>query len=134
MTTYRSKIGPELVIPLGILLGSILGVFVVNGVWAGAAIILAVVLFIGHMFYTTRYSVTGTSLRIVCGMLYRKTIDIRAIESVRSSNTLASSPAASLDRMELILRGGERITISPKDKQGFLRHLRTVNDRIDIAV
>ena len=134
MTTYKSKIGPELVIPLGILLGGIGIFFVVKGIWPGTIIIGIVALFIGHMFVTTRYTVNNTSLQIVCGFFYSNTVDIRTIESVRRTTHLVSSPAASLDRMELIMRSGERIIISPKNKKGFLQHLRRINAGIDIAV
>jgi hypothetical protein len=134
MTTYRSKIGPEIVLPLGILLGGIGIFFIVKGVVSGSIIIGTVVLFIGHMFITTRYTVNNTSLQIVCGFLYSNTVDIRNIESIRSTNNIISSPAASLDRMEMIMRNGERIIISPKDKKGFLNHLRRINSGIDIAV
>ena len=134
MTTYRSKIGPELVIPIGILLGGLGIFFVVKNVWPGIIIIGSVTLFIVHMFVATRYTVNNTSLHIVCGFLYSNTIDIRTIESVRSTTNLISSPAASLDRMELIMRNGERVIISPKNKNGFLQHLRRINAGIDILV
>jgi hypothetical protein len=134
MTTYRSKIGPELVIPLGILLGGLGIFFAVKNVWPGLMIIGFVALFTGHMFATTRYTVNNTSLHIACGFLYSNTIDIRTIESVRSTNNFISSPAASLDRIELIMRNGERVIISPKNKNRFLQHLRRINAGIDILV
>lgn len=134
MTTYRSKIGLELVIPLGILLGGIGIFFAAKGVWPGFIIIGIVVLFIGHMFVTTRYTINDTSLQIVCGFFYSNTIDIRAIVSVRNTNNIISSPAASLDRMEIIMRNGERIIVSPKDKKEFLNHIRQINAGIDIFV
>lgn len=132
MTTYRSKIGLELVIPLGILTGGMLALFIANGVWFGVVTVCSVLLFIGHMFATTRYMVNGTSLRIVCGFFYSNMIDIRTIKSVRSTNNPISSPAASLDRMEIVCSNNERIVISPKDKTGFLNHLRSINP--DIAM
>lgn len=130
MTTYRSKIGLELVIPLGILTGGMLALFIAIGVWFGVIIVCSALLFIGHMFATTRYMVNGTSLRIVCGFFYSNMIDIRTIKSVRSTNNPISSPAASLDRMEIVCSNNERIVISPKDKTGFLNHLRSINPDI----
>ncbi|MHB1048660.1 MAG: PH domain-containing protein [Bacteroidota bacterium] len=132
--TYRSKIGPEIVIPIGIVLGGIATLFAAQGIWQGLIIIGSVALFIVHMFVTTRYTVKNTMLHIVCGFLYSNMVDIRNIKSIRSTNNLISSPAASLDRMELVLRSGERIIVSPKDKKEFLLHLRRINAGIDIAV
>jgi hypothetical protein len=134
MTTYRSKIGLELVIPLGVVLGGMAALFIAEKAWFGIVIVGSVLLFIGHMFATTRYTVNGTSLQIVCGLFYSTTIDIRSIVAVRSTNNIASSPAASLDRMEILCGNNKGVIISPKDKKGFLNHLRRINPGIDIAV
>lgn len=132
-TNYRSKIGLELVLPLGILLGGMIALFIAEKAWAGIGIVGFALLFIGHMFATTRYTVNGTSLLIVCGFFYSTTIDIRSIVAVRSTNNIASSPAASLDRMEILCSNKERIIISPKNKQGLLDHLHRINPDIEIT-
>jgi len=134
MTTYRSKIGFELIIPLFLILGGIVALFVAYKAWIGIGIIAIVTLFIGHMFATTRYTIRGTSLQIVCGFFYSTTLDIRRINAVRSTNNIASSPATSLDRMEILCGNNARIIISPKDKKGFLNEIRRINPGIEIAV
>jgi hypothetical protein len=110
-----------------------IALFIAERAWAGIGIVGSVLLFIGHMFATTRYTVNGASLQIVCGFFYSATIDIRKIKSVRPTNNIAGSPATSLDRMEILCSNKERIIISPKNKQGFLDHLRRINPDIEIT-
>ena len=80
---------------------------------------LAVVALIGSMLIGTHYTVTGDTLRVVCGP-FRWKVPVHAIEAVEATRSPLSSPALSLDRLR-IHYGKKRIMVSPSDKAGFLR-------------
>jgi hypothetical protein len=52
------------------------------------------------------------------------------IESIRPTHNPLSSPALSLDRLNIELHTGRNILISPKDKSGFLQALMTLDPRL----
>ncbi len=130
MKTYRSKIGLEIVLPLSLLLGGIMILLAALKLWVAAGIVALTALFAGHLLATTRYTIRGTTLRIVSGFFYDISIDIKTIQSVKKMRNAMSSPAASLDRMEIRYDGLKTVLISPKDKLGFVKHLRSVNPSI----
>ena len=80
---------------------------------------LAIVALIGSMLIGTHYTVTGDTLRVVCGP-FRWKVPIDTIESVEATRNPLSSPALSLDRLR-IHYGKKRSIVSPSDKAGFLR-------------
>lgn len=43
-----------------------------------------------------------------------------------------SSPATSLDRLEIMYNKNESIIISPKDRTGFINELKTINPGIEV--
>ena len=95
--------------------------------WTGG--LLAVVQgFIEWIFHTTYYLVESDELRIRSGM-FRWRIPIERIESVEPTNNPLSSPALSLDRLD-IRYGSKNILVSPEDREGFMAALRAVNPRI----
>ena len=89
---------------------------------AAAAMIvaaLAIVALLGSMLVGTHYTIDGNSLRVACGP-FRWMVPIDAIESVESTRSPLSSPALSLDRLQ-IQYGKRRIMVSPADRAGFLK-------------
>lgn len=131
-TVYRSKIGPEVAIPTGAVLFGVASLLATKGIFTGLLIIGPVIIFTAHLFLTTRYIVEGTSLRVISGYLYHQTFDITAITEIKRTNSIISSPAASLDRMEIFFGHHDSVIISPKDKDGFLQHIRRINPSIQI--
>jgi hypothetical protein len=133
MTTYRSKIGPELVIPLGLSLGTVFILLLLfEPGWTGSLILLPIIIFITYMFANTYYVVDETVLRIKCGFLYHKQIDILSIQKIKESNNPLSAPATSLDRLELIYGKRNYELISPKDKQAFINHIKSINPNAEV--
>lgn len=133
MIVFRSKIGPELVIPITVLLGGIAFLFIVQQIWPGVVIISIVAAFVFYTLLSTRYSVSGATLRIRCGLFFDESIDIANIVSIKEVRNAMSSPAASLDRLEIRLTSNNTILISPADRTGFLKALTTINPRIDVT-
>lgn len=131
MKTYKSKIGLELIIPLAIIFGWMLYDGIINRKLNMILIAFVAITFICHMFYTTEYSIDKESLRIKCGFFINTVVDINSIRKISESHNIISSPAASLDQLE-ILYNNESVLISPKDKKDFLDTLKTINPNIEV--
>jgi hypothetical protein len=132
MVTYRSKIGLELVVPISVIFGAIIMIMVINKSWLGIFVILPIIAFVIHMLMTTYYVVEGTMLTIKCGFLYNFKIDISTVKKIKETNNALSSPAASLDRLEISYGKFNDVMISPKDKAGFMDHLIQINPSIEV--
>lgn len=131
MKIYKSKIGLELVIPLAIIFGYMLYNGVHSKKTSMVLVGIAAIAFIVHMFSTTAYTVDRESLRIKCGFFIDKSINISGIQKISESYNPLSSPAASLDRLRIVYRGGE-ILISPKEKSDFINDLTRINPSIEV--
>jgi hypothetical protein len=132
MSYFKSRIGPEIAIPVGIVLfgGLILSSAVKN--WIGVVIIFLAMIFVLHVFLATWYEIKGNLLHIKCGFLIDKEVNINEIVSVKETFNPLSAPATSLDRLEIKLQGKDSILVSPKDKPGFIRELLAVKPGITV--
>ncbi len=130
---YKSKIGLEIVIPLILVFGIVL-FLTVSGKpsWIGVTILLPVILFVVHLFATTYYSIIENSLIVKCGFLYNKTIDINTIKKISETNNPISSPATSIDRLDITYGKYDSIIISPKQKQDFIDDILALNPNIEV--
>jgi hypothetical protein len=76
------------------------------------------------VLYSTRYVFDGPLLRISSGP-FRFRVPLAEIDFVAPTRSPLSSPACSLDRLELRWRSGARpILISPEERPAFLRELQ----------
>lgn len=71
------------------------------------------------LLLSTEYRVADGTLAIRCGP-FNSAVPLDAIRSVHASRDSRSSPALSLDRLEIRYDGG-RVLVSPEDREGFLR-------------
>ncbi|MPR36269.1 PH domain-containing protein [Salmonirosea aquatica] len=131
-TIYKSKIGLELVIPLFIILGGATLMTLYTSRWLALLVLLATDAFVIHLFATTFYQIDGNRLRIKSGFLYNETIDIHRIKQIVATNSLLSSPALSLDRLEIKYNTFDSALVSPKEKLKFIENLKQVNPAIHI--
>ena len=70
-------------------------------------------------------------LTVKNGLGSKSVYDIHTIKSIRPTNNALSSPAASLDRLEIkFTDSNEVLRISPKDKQGFIDHICQINANV----
>ncbi|MBL7875398.1 MAG: PH domain-containing protein [Cyclobacteriaceae bacterium] len=130
---FKSKIGLELVIPLIVIFGSV--VFIVvseKPSWFGVAILSPAIFFTLYLFMTTYYVVNGNELTIRCGFLVNKTIDINSIKKISETNNPLSSPATSLDRLEITYGNFDSIIISPKRKIEFINEITSLNPNVQV--
>jgi len=128
--TFRSKIGPEIVIPMGLILGGMLIFMLILGAWAGVIVIAVVLAFVIHLFATTYYTIDGAKLKVRSGFLINITIHINTITKIVPTRSILSAPAVSLDRLEVFYNKYDSVIISPKDKMGFIAELKEVNEGI----
>ena len=127
---YRAKISPELLIPVSVIMLGMAVLMIYENAWLGLLIIVLTSVFAAHLFLTTYYEIENDSLRIKCGFLYDKTIDIGSIRSVSKTRNPLSSPATSIDRLEVKYGQYDSVLISPKEKKAFVDHLQALNPAI----
>ncbi|WP_295771349.1 PH domain-containing protein [uncultured Mucilaginibacter sp.] len=133
-TTFRSKIGLELVIPLGVVFIATSVPMVMDGLWSGFIVIGVVALFTAHMLYSTYYVVNNSIVNIRCGFLVNQNVDIDTIKSIKETNNALSSPASSLDRLEIAYNKYDSVMISPKDKAGFIALIQSVKPDVEVML
>ena len=71
------------------------------------------------LLFSTYYSVEDGLLRIRAGNFHWQ-IPLKDITSVQDSSSLISSPALSLERLDIRYGDGKSILVSPADQDGFL--------------
>lgn len=134
MKTFPSKLGLELVIPLAVLLGSVGAGMLYLHNWPGLVIVSGVSLFITHLFLTTYYQIEDGWLRIKSGFLVNQTVPIQTIKKIVATRNPLSSPATSMDRLEVIYNRYDSVLISPSDKAGFIQELLQINPAIEVRL
>ena len=78
---------------------------------------------IGGLYATTYYTITSDMLLVRSGP-FAWVIPLREITRIEPTRNPASSPAFSLDRLSIYYGLGNRLIISPTDKENFLATLR----------
>ncbi len=132
--TFKSKLGLELIIPISVILVGISVLFIVKGIWPGLLIIVGLSAFIIHTFITTDYTINSNNLQIRSGLFFNKIINIESIRKVAETRVAMSSPAMSIDRLEVFYNKFDSVIISPKDKKEFIKQLKIINDQIEIKL
>lgn len=100
--------------------------------WLALGINVFIMIFLLTVLFNLYYTVDGGLLSIKLGFVVIKKIDIHSIKMIAETNSLISSPAASLDRLEIIYNDHDSVIISPKDKSGFIDHITKVNPEVVI--
>lgn len=102
--------------------------------WVLLSIDVVVALFLIEVFRNTKYVIDGEKLIVKTGFKLSSSCDICQIKSITKTRTLLSAPALSLDRLEVKLKGGDVIVISPRKKRAFVEHLLKVNPQIVVGI
>lgn len=132
MRVYKSKLGLELIIPISLLFGIVLYMIIRDEKWIALGIILATISFICHVFLSIKYSIEKENLNIKCGFFINQNIDISTIKKISETYNPLSSPAGSIDRLEIKFNKFDSVLISPKDKKAFINALLLVNPTIEV--
>mgnify|MGYP005750795339 CR=1 FL=1 len=91
---------------------------------------LTVLLVLG-IYFRTYYFVEEDIVRVVSGP-FRWKVPISEITSIRATKSILSSPALSMDRLELKYGKYRYIIISPEDKNGFVGAIVKRNDKVQV--
>ena len=94
-------------------------------------IMILIVLFIGWIWFGTGYEISEDQLKISCGP-FRHRIPIQEIKEIKRTRSPLSSPACSLDRMEIKYGKSKRIMISPADKENFIKTIMKKSQNIQL--
>ncbi len=101
--------------------------------WPGFTVVLGVLLFMVYLCVTTVYIIKGDTLWIKSGFFYNLPIEIISIQKVSETNNPLSSPAMSLDRLEIVYGKKPGILISPVNKEQFIADLKHIHPGIEIV-
>jgi hypothetical protein len=130
-TVFPSRFGWEIFLPASFVLTAVTVLLLDQpAAWLGLVIVGLTFAWMLHMFLTTRYTIENGMLTITCGFLYHKKIDLQTLTSIRETNNILSSPAPSLDRLELTWGKHQNVMVSPKDKPAFIAALQSANPKI----
>ena len=94
-------------------------------------ILFVILAFIMHLFFKTEYTIENGKLKIKCGFISFKPIEISQIKRISKTRSILSSPAPSFDRIKIEYGKFGEIIISPKDKVNFAKDLTELNSNIE---
>ena len=134
MKKFKTKLGLEFIIPIFGILLFVIFTLIVAKAWIGIGIISLVFLLILHLVFTTEYLIVGENLNIKSGFLVNENIKINSIKKLSETNNLMSSPAVSIDRIEILYNKSDVILVSPKDKVEFIESLTEMNKNIEVKL
>lgn len=134
MKKYPSKIDTWFIWLMVASLGIPLVLSVWEKDWWALLILVIATLFVGNMFLSTHYTIKGENLIIKSGIFINKTIKITDIYKVEKTNSILSSPALSLDRIEIFYGNQNSMMISPKQKEEFIAELLKDNPSIEVIL
>jgi len=133
-TTYPTKIGLELILPLIVVFGISSALLIYHEAWIGLIINMTAIVGICYVCLHTTYTIEGDVLSIKSPLILPINITIDSIKKIQESRDPMSSPAGSLDRLEIIYGETDRVLISPKCKKEFLQHLQELKPGIEIVL
>ncbi len=130
---FRTKLGLELVIPLVVVIGTVATLVLFEShsyfIFSMLLLFLGSILF---LMYDTTYKIDQNRLIIRFSILYRTSISIQEIKRIKQTNNPLSSPAASLDRLDIRYGKSGSVLISPKDKQAFIDAIISINPQVEV--
>jgi len=138
-TTYWSSISPILWTIVWLIIGIVCYVTVKPAVADPQQFIATLLLFIWIpiivcllvVMLGIRYELNSQELRIKIGPITERVIPLEEIWTLSRSYDAIASPANGLKRMKITYAQGE-VFISPADEQKFLKHVCSINPKIQL--
>ncbi|PJJ80414.1 PH domain-containing protein [Mucilaginibacter auburnensis] len=130
--TYPSKIDTWLVVLLAAIFLPLMALPFFTGDWMTMFFMVPLTAFIIHMFLNTYYTIAGEILTVKSGFVVNLAVDIMAIRKIEETNNVISSPATSLDRLEIIYNKFDSVIISPENKAGFIADILAINPNAEV--
>ena len=87
--------------------------------WLPVGLVFLATVLVCWILISTYYELQAGELLAHCGPFSWR-IPLTEITAVRESSSVRSGPALSMDRLEVVYRGGRVLMISPADKAEFL--------------
>jgi len=134
MEKFKSKIDLWLVFFLVFVFGVIIVKIAYEGISGVLIFMFLVITFIVHMFETTFYIIEDKKLIVKCGFLINILIPVEKIKKISETNDLMSSPALSLDRLEILYNISDTVMISPNEKTKFIEAIQKINPGVEIKM
>ncbi|QQZ11243.1 PH domain-containing protein [Heyndrickxia vini] len=135
---YYSKKGPIITIITWSLLMGLFGTIVIllmNGIdnsdsLFGLIIVSISLVFVIWLWINTYYEINNGDLKIIAGPFKYALISINEIKAIESTKNIITSPALSMDRIEIHYNKWHTIIISPKNQIKFINELQKINPKI----
>jgi hypothetical protein len=132
---FKSKIDTWLILVMALATGAPVALSLMSEPkWPGVIITLPIMLFFAYSVFTIRYTITADGLLIQSGVYNFKPIPVSDIRRIEETRSILSSPAASLDRLEIVYNRFDSVIISPKDKAGLIDALLSINPAIEVKL
>jgi hypothetical protein len=133
MKNHKSKLGLELIIPISLLFGYIIFELITEKSWLGVFILFLTISFILYTLFSINYKIEKGNLNIKCTFLINENIEIKSIRKITETYNPLSSPAASIDRIEIFYNKFDSVLISPKNKKEFIEEVLKINPNIEVV-
>lgn len=104
-----------------------------EGLYTQLWISVLIIIFVSWIWFGTGYTITEKELKIKSGPI-RSKIPIEKIKKIRKTKNPLSSPALSLDRLEIKYGKYSTALISPADKEGFIQAIKERNPEVEINI
>ncbi len=131
---YPSKVGWRLLIIPVLFLGVGIYYTVNKNLSRDVAIQTGILLFLILIFYSISYEINERFLIVKTFFWFKAEIPIDSITGIAETSNIISAPAASLDRLEIFYGKFDSVIISPKDKTGFIEHLKSLKPKITVKM
>lgn len=133
-TTYRSRIGNELIVIFIVLVIVFTGIAFAEGDWLLMVSMVGITTLFMLPLKNTSYTIEGNTLKIRVGFYYKQDLDIAGIRKITESEHWVSSPAPDIkNRLDLQCGKAGSVTVSPSEKQAFIDHLLRLNPQIQVV-
>lgn len=130
MAVYKSKVDAWLVAVCVAVVALCAVPMLADGISLVALVINLVVLAAVLLpLFSIKYVIDDDRLTVSCLWIFTDSFAISKIESLRTTHTFLSAPAASLDRIE-IKCGRRSVIVSPLKREEFINHLCRINPDI----
>lgn len=129
---YPSKVGLELLIPFILIFGIAIVLSFEKSSLIDVIVQFGLMFAFMALFFSISYEVTDEVLTVTTFFFIKKSIFIKDITRIVESNNPLSSPAASLDRLEVYYGKYSGTIISPRDKMKFIEHLKQLSPSIQV--
>ena len=107
---------------------------IVQDDWTNLGIQTTILLLLVLLFNSISYEVCEKTLVVKTFFWFKREIPIESITNISETYNPISSPAASLDRLEIGYGQYNNVIISPKNKMDFIAHLTSISPKIVVKM